>query len=118
MPRTRRHKHHRTSRSNWAVMGAVVASATFAPRAASAADAVAFTPRLEALRLVVPAETRLAFGPVQTTRGDQRQLRFDILPGLLRAVLAEIERVSGVRIAFTNPAIADIASNGVTGFFT
>jgi catecholate siderophore receptor len=99
-------------------MGAVVASATMGTHVASAAEASAFTQRLESLRLVVPTDTRLAFGPAQATHGDERQLRFDIPAGPLRTVLAEIERMCGVRIAFTNPAIADIASNGVTGFFT
>ena len=108
-------------------MGAFVASATFAPRIATSADASPLTHRLEALRVAVPAETRLALdAPMQASlrlrsgqaRGDQRQLRFDIPAGPLRTVLAEIERISGVSIALTNPAIGDIASNGVAGFLT
>jgi catecholate siderophore receptor len=120
MARTHRHKHHsRKSRSNWAVVGAFMASATIAPSLAARADAGALARRLEQLRLAVPGETRLALaGRSQATRGDQRQLRFDIPAGPLRAVLAEIERISGVSIALTNPMIGDIASTGVTGLFT
>ena len=108
-------------------MGAFVASATFAPRMAAFVDASALTHRLEALRVAVPAETRFALdAPAQAAfrrssgqaRGDQPQLRFDIPAGPLRNVLAEIERISGVSIALTNPAIGDIASNGVAGFLT
>lgn len=100
-------------------MGAFVASATVGPGIASPADAAALTCRLEALRLTVPAETRLALQvAAQAARGDQRQLRFDIPAGPLRTVIAEIARISGVSVALTNPAIGDITSNGVAGLLT
>ncbi len=100
-------------------MGAFVASAAFAPRLAEPAHAADLGRKLESLRIAVPGETRLARAQAnQAPAGDQRQMRFDIPAGPLRAVLAEIERISGVSIAVTNPAIADISSPGVSGMFT
>ena len=100
-------------------MGAFVASAAFAPRLAGPAHAADLGRRLESLRIAVPGETRLARALAnQAPAGDQRQMRFDIPAGPLRTVLAEIERISGVSIAVTNPAIADISSSGVSGIFT
>ena len=100
-------------------MGAFVASAAFAPPLVRPAHATDLTRRLESLRIAVPAETRLA-APMaaQAPGGDQRQMRFDIAPAPLGVVLAEIERISGVSIAITNSAIADISSSGVSGLFT
>ena len=120
MPRTRRHKHHgRKSRSNWAIMGAFMASAAFAPPLAAKAHATDLGRRLESLRIAVPGETRLARALAnQAPAGDQRQMRFDIPAGPLRTVLAEIERISGLSIALTNPAISDISSGGVSGLLT
>ena len=120
MARVRRHKHHsRKSRSNWALTGAFVASAAFAPSLASPAHATELGRRLELLRIAVPAETLLARAlPAQAPRGDERQLRFDIPGAPLRTVLAEIERISGVSIVITDTAIADIWSPGVSGLFT
>src|SRR5688572_20250251 len=120
MARVPRHKHHsRKSRSNWAVMGACVASAAFAPRSATPAQAAELARRLEPLRIVVPAEIQLARAlPAQAPRGDERRLRFDIPAAPLRVVLAEIERVSGVGILITDAAIADISSPGVSGILT
>jgi catecholate siderophore receptor len=120
MARVTRHKHHsRKSRSHWAVMGAFVASAAFSPRLAGPAHAADLGRRLESLRIAVPGETRLARAQAnQAPAGDQRQMRFDIPAGPLRTVLAEIERISGVSIAVTNPAIADISSSGVSGILT
>ncbi|MEO5742057.1 MAG: TonB-dependent siderophore receptor [Vicinamibacterales bacterium] len=120
MARARRHKHHsRRSRSNWAVIGAFVASAAFAPRFDAAADAAELARRLEPLRIPVPAETHFARAlPVQAPSSNERQLRFDIPPATLRIVLAEIERLSGMSIAITDAAIADISSPGVSGLLT
>jgi catecholate siderophore receptor len=120
MARVRRHKHHsRKSRSNWALTGALVASATFAPHLASPAHATELGRRLELLRIAVPAETLLARAlPTQAPRGDERQMRFDIPGASLRTVLAEIERISGMSIIITDTAIADIWSPGVSGLFT
>ena len=120
MARSRRHKHHaRKSRSNWAVMGAFMASAAFAPPLARSADAAEFARRLESLRIAVPAETLLSRAlPAQAPAGDQRQLRFDIPAGPLRVVLAEIERISGISISVTDAAIAEISSAGVQGLLT
>ncbi len=67
----------------------------------------------------MPGETRLARALAnQAPVGDQRQVRFDIPAGPLRTVLAEIERISGLSIALTNPAISDISSGGVSGLLT
>jgi catecholate siderophore receptor len=100
-------------------MGAFVASAAFAPRLALPAHATELERRLETLRIAVPAETRFAQAlAAQAPRGDERQLRFDIPAGPLRAVLAEIERISGVSIVVTNAAIAEISSPGVSGLLT
>src|SRR5688572_12009372 len=120
MARARRHKHQsRKSRSNWAVVGAFMASAAFAPQVAGPAHAADLGRRLESLRIAVPGETRLARALAnQAPAGDQRQVRFDIPAGPLRTVLAEIERISGVSIALTNPAISDISSGGVSGLLT
>jgi catecholate siderophore receptor len=120
MARVHRHKHHsRKSRSNWALMGAFVASAALAPQLALSAHATELERRLESLRIAVPAETRFAQAlAAQAPRGDERQLRFDIPAGPLRTVLAEIERISGVSIVLTNTAIAEISSPGVSGFLT
>jgi catecholate siderophore receptor len=120
MARTFRHKHHsRKSRSNWAVLGAFVASAGLAPTLAPPAAAAELGRRLESLRIAVPGETQRARAlAAQAPRGDQRQVRFDIPAGSLGIVLAEIERISGVSIAITNPAIAEISSSRVSGLFT
>ena len=120
MARVRRHKHHtRKSRSKWAVVGAFVASATLSPRLASPIEAIELERRLTQLRIAVPAETRLMrLLPAQAARGDQRQIRFDIPAAPLRIVIAEIARLSGVSVAITNPAIAEISSPGVSGVFT
>jgi catecholate siderophore receptor len=97
-------------------MGALVATASFAPKYEATADGATLGHRLETLRFVVPAETRLARAvPAQAPEGDQRQLRFDIPAALLQTVLGEIERISGVSITLTNPGIAQIASPGVSG---
>ncbi len=121
MARVRRHKHHsRKSRSNWAVMGAFVASAAFAPRLAQPAHAAELGRRLESLRIAVPGRdaARARAAGIRRHAGDERQLRFDIPAAPLRTVLAEIERISGVSIVVTNTAIADISSPGVSGIFT
>ncbi|HUP41027.1 MAG TPA: TonB-dependent receptor plug domain-containing protein, partial [Vicinamibacterales bacterium] len=120
MARIRRHKHHsRKSRSNWAVMGAFVASAAFAPRAAVLAHGAELERRLATLRIAVPAETPMGRAlPAQPPRADVRRLQFDIPAAPLGTVLAEIERLSGVRIVITNAAIAGITSPGVSGTFT
>jgi catecholate siderophore receptor len=120
MARTRRHKHHgRKSRSNWAVVGAFMASAAFAPPFARPAHATDLARRLESMRIAVPAETSLARAlPAQAPAGDQRRMRFDIPPAPLRVVLADIERISGVSITVTDTAIADISSAGVSGLLT
>ena len=100
-------------------MGAFVASAALAPPLALPAHATELARRLESLRIAVPAETGLARAlPAQAAAGDQRQLRFDIPAAPLRIVLAEIERISGMSISVTNPAIAAISSAGVSGLFT
>src|SRR5262245_39661380 len=110
MARSRRHKHHsRKSRSGWAVMGAFVASATLAPRAATPVQAAELTRRLVSFRITVPGETSLAHAwRVQAGSGDARQ--FDIPAGPLGPVLAEVQRLTGISIVFTNPGIADVAS--------
>jgi catecholate siderophore receptor len=120
MARAPRHKHHiRKSRSNGAVMGAFVASAAFAPRAAVPIHGTELERRLATLRIVVPAETPMARAlPAQAPGADVRRVRFDIPAAPLSTVLAEIERLSGVRIVITNAAIASISSPGVSGTFT
>jgi catecholate siderophore receptor len=119
MARPVRHKHHsRKSRSQW-IVGAFVASTAFAPAFTATANAAALHRRLELLRIAVPSETQLARAlPAQAPAGDQRQMQFDIPAGTLRAVLAEIERISGVSIAVTDAAITDISSPGVSGRFS
>ena len=121
MARARRHKHHsRKSRSNWAVMGAFVASAAFAPRLAAPAHATDLARRLESLRIAVPGETRLARAlPAQAParRPAPAALRHSSRRRCA-SVLAEIERISGVSIVVTDAAIADISSAGVSGLFT
>lgn len=120
MARVQRHKHQtRRSRSNWAVVGAFVASATLSPRLASPAQAVELERRLAHLRIAVPGETQLLrLVPGQGARGEQRPTHFDIPAAPLRIVIAEIERLTGVSVAMTNPVIAEIASPGVSGRFT
>ena len=121
MARIRRHKHHsRKSRSNWALMGAFVASAAFAPPArVTRACHGARTPARDAAHRGAGRDAVCAaLCAAQAPRGDERQMRFDIPAGPLRAVLAEIERISGVSIVVTNPAIAEISSPGVSGLFT
>ncbi len=99
-------------------MGAFVASATLAPRAAAPVEGAGLVRRLESLRIAVPAETRLARAlPEQAPGGQPRRLRFDVPAGPLRTVLAEIERIAGVSITITD-AIGDISSPGVSGIFT
>ena len=89
MARITRHRHHsRKSRSGWALMGAVVTSATLAPGLATPARANDFTRRLESLRFAVPGETRLAQAwRTQAPNGDARQLQFEIPAGPLSVVL-------------------------------
>src|SRR5688500_7789159 len=120
MARVRRHQHHtRKSRSQWAGVGAFVASATLSPRLASPTEAIALERRLTQLRIAVPAEPQLMrLLPAQAARGDERQMRVDIPAAPLRIVIAEIARLSGVSVAITNPAIAEISSPGVSGVFT
>ena len=120
MARIPRHKHHsRKSRSNWALMGAFVASATLVRagrtgRGGRSRPATRITADCRAGR-----NARLARAlPAQVASGDQRQLRFDMPAGPLRTVLAEIERLSGISITFTNTAIGDITSAGVSGVYT
>ena len=120
MARVSRHKHHsRKSRSSWAVMGAFVASAALTPQMAARAEGVELSRRLEALRIAVPGETRLARAlQAQAAAGQTRQLRFDVPAGPLRTVIAEIERIAGVTITMTNSAIGEISSRGVSGVYT
>ena len=121
MARTRRHKHHsRKSRSNWAVMGAFVASAAFAPPLAAPAHATELTRRLESLRIAVPAETRARARAGGTGAGRRRSVRCASTFRLRRSESCSprFERLSGVSIAITNAAIADISSPGVSGIFT
>ena len=120
MARAPRHKHHsRKSRSNWAVMGAFVASAAFAPRSTAPVHAAELERRLEALRIAVPADIQLARAiPAQHATADARRLTFDIPAAPLGKVLAEIERLSGIRIVITNAAVAGLSSPGVSGIFT
>ena len=120
MARVRRHKHHsKRSRPSWAAVGAFVACAAFTPRYALAAHGPELDRRLEPLRVAVPSETSLARAlPAQAPSGDARQLRFDIPASPLRVVLAEIERISGIRSVVTDPAIEEISSRGVSGLLT
>ena len=100
-------------------MGAFVASATLAPRAATPAQGAELTRRLESLRIAVPGDTHIAQAwQAQAASGDQRQLRFDIPAGPLRGVLAEIQRLTGLNILITNEGIGEVASPGVNGLFT
>jgi catecholate siderophore receptor len=100
-------------------MGAFVASAALAPRAAVPAHGAELERRLATLRIVVPAETPMARAlPAQAPGADVRRSRFDIPAAPLGTVLAEIERLSGVRIVITNAAISSISSPGVSGIFT
>lgn len=120
MARVRRHKHHsRKSRSNWALTGAFVASTAIAPPLALAGPDSGLERKLESLRVAVPSETiRVRARDGQASAGNQPKVPFNIPAGPLDTVLAEIARLSGIRIAVTNPAIADISSSGVSGFFT
>ena len=120
MARVPRHKHHsRNARSNWAVTGAFVASATFAPRMAPAVHGAELTRSLESLRIAVPAETRTALR-AQTTgqAGSERPESFDIAAGPLRTVLAEFERITRLRVVMASDAINEISSPGLSGSFT
>ena len=99
-------------------MGAFVASAAFAPPSATPADAGELERRLEALRIAVPADIQLARAlPAQHATADDRRLTFDIPAAPLGIVLAEIERLSGIRIVITN-AVAGLPSPGVSGILT
>ena len=119
MARVTRHKHQsRKSRANWAVMGAFVASATFGPRAASPVSAQELKHRLEKLRVVVLAETRLLGGRDAADQAGERPRRFDIQTGPLRDVLAEFERVTGIHVIIASESISDITSAGVSGSYT
>jgi len=100
-------------------MGAFVASATLVPRLATPADGAELTRRLEALRIAVPGDTHRARAwNAQAASGDARQLRFDIPAGPLSAVLAEIQRLTGLNITMSNERIGEVASPGVSGLFT
>jgi catecholate siderophore receptor len=120
MARVRRHKHHsRKHRSNWAVAGAFVASTAFMPRAVAPVHAAELTRRLESLRIAVPAETRLAFRVSEAPQAvGERPQRFDIAAGPLGTVLAELERLSDLRIVISNVAIHQISSAGLSGTYT
>ena len=103
-------------------MGAFVASATLAPPMAAPVESAELSRRLQSLRVAVPGETRWAQAAMQASMqapgSDEKPMRFNIAPGPLGPVLEEIKRLSGLNIAFTNAAIADIASPGVSGVFT
>ena len=131
MARKQRHKHHsRKSRSNWAVMGAFVASAAFAPQTAATVDAAALTQQLKWLRVAVPGDARNVYAspasPMhedanrvqQTPGGTERRITFQIPAGPLGDVLREIEKISGLHISIADNAIAAISSAGVSGSFT
>ena len=119
MARARRHKHHsRKSRSNWAVMGAFVASAAFAPharrararRGARRAGSSRCGSRCPARR---GSRARCAAAGAAPATSVRCVSTFP--PARCAHVLAEIERISGrehraSRIA----AIADISSAGVS----
>ena len=94
------------SRSHWALMGAIVASTALAPK-------------LEALRIAVPGETRLARASAASAQPEHaRPVAFSIPPGPLGDVLVAIERVSGLTIAIAEEGIASLPSNGVSGPYT
>jgi len=99
-------------------MGAFVASATFAPPLAAVGHGAELARRLDLLRVAVPSETNLARAPDGQAARDQRQVRFDIPAARLGLVVAEIERISSLKITISNPAIADVSSAGVSGLFT
>ena len=120
MARLPRHKHHgRKSRSNWAVMGAFMASAAFVPRLAATVDAAELKRSLEHLRIAVPSETlsERVFG-AQAQGDSDRPQRFEIASGPLRQVVAELERLSGARLIIANDAINEISSPGLSGTYT
>ena len=74
---------------------------------------------MQSLRIAVPSETkRVRRGDGQAPGGDKRHLHFSIPAAPLGTVLSEIERVSGIRVTVTDPAIAEVSSSGVSGFFT
>ena len=120
MARVTRHKHHsKKSRSGWAFMGAVVASATLTPGLATPARANDLARRLESLRFAVPGETGLTQAwRTQAPGGDARHVQFEIPAGPLSGVLAEVQRLTGLTIALAYEEIGDIASPGVRGLFT
>jgi catecholate siderophore receptor len=120
MARAPRHKHHsRKARSNWAVTGAFVASAAFAPRLATVVDGAELKSSLRRLRVAVPAETfhARARGAQAAADSDKPQ-QFEIAAGPLRQVVAELERLSGARIVIANDAINEISSPGLSGTYT
>jgi catecholate siderophore receptor len=120
MPRVPRHKHHsRRSRRHLGTVGAFVASAAFVPLVSAPVSGAELERRLQSLRIAVPAETHdLLAHASQAPTDDERLLRFDIPAGPLGAVVAEIQRISGLTIAITNEAIAEIGSPGVSGVLT
>ena len=120
MARTPRHKHHsRRARPAWAFAGAFVASTAFVPSATAPLQARELTRRLESLRIVVPSETRLAQSQSAPAVGaSERPVQFDIPAGSLSSVVADIERISAVRVVLSDPSIANISSSGLSGRFT
>ena len=120
MARARRHKHHsRKNRTNWAVAGAFVASTAFVPRLTTPVHADQLARSLEFLRIAVPSETGVGLRLQATTPGaGERPQPFEIPAGSLRSVLAEFERLSGLRVIIASDAVGDISSAGLSGVFT
>jgi len=119
MARAPRHKHHsRRARSHWAVAGAFVASATFAPKLATPVHGAELTRSLQSLRFAVPAETHTAARLQAAQSGGEQSLPFQIAPGPLRTVLPEFERLSGTRLVVVSDAINEISSPGLSGTYT
>lgn len=119
MARIPRHKHHsRKSRTNWAVMGAFVASAAFSGRTTTTVHAAELKRSLEHLRIAVPAETRLVGAFEMQGPGADQPLRFDIAAGPLRGVIAEFERVTGLRVVVATESIDEISAGGLSGSYT
>ena len=118
MARVPRHTHHsRKARSNWAVTGAFVASATFAPRIAPAVHGAELTRSLESLRIAVPAETRIALRKQATGPADsERPESFDIAAGPLRTVLTEFERITRLRVVSADASVLYGVINRVDAF--
>lgn len=72
-----------------------------------------------AVALAYTQEIRSGWTTVQSqNQSQEQQIRFDISPGPLEAVLNAFKKATGLQFSLTNEAIRDLQSPGVSGIYT